>query len=117
MLRQLEQHYGQPVMPVESYCAALKIWAAIIVENNRTSLLKYGHGSTYFHVLNDVIRDITKSNLLGRLIYGKQKLRTRKCPTHEGRWSGCTPNPCPDGCSDGINVTGWLPEVDLAPAK
>lgn len=51
---------------------------------------------------------IRKSSLLDRLLYGGEKLRTRKCPQHEGTWSGLEHNGniCPHGC----HLTGWLPE-------
>jgi hypothetical protein len=52
--------------------------------------------------------NLQKSNLLWRLIYRGQPLRTEMCPLHQGQWSGCAWDPCPHGCSDGNNVTGWL---------
>lgn len=55
--------------------------------------------------------DIEKSCLLDRLIYGGEELREEPCPLHHGRWSGCTPDPCPAGCSYGDNVTGWIARV------
>ena len=62
----------------------------------------------------EVFRQITKSNLLARLIYGGQALRTTPCPTHKGRWSGCMwPKDSKDvcACMVGSNVTGWLPNA------
>ena len=65
---------------------------------------------------------IRKSCLLSRLIYVGEPLRTRKCPRHEGRWSGipwpgakCTHGPdckCASGCECIAPcgcATGWLP--------
>lgn len=54
--------------------------------------------------------DIRKSNLLGRLLYAKEKFRTRMCPLHKGHWSGHAMffEKCPHQC-DG---TGWLRESD-----
>lgn len=51
---------------------------------------------------------IIKSSLLGRLIYGGEKLRTQQCPEHKGEWSGLEhpDRPCPHGCE----MTGWIPE-------
>jgi hypothetical protein len=52
-----------------------------------------------------------KSNLLARLIYANQKVRTKKCPEHKGHWSGyysISEGPCE--CCDGLDITGWLPE-------
>jgi hypothetical protein len=57
-----------------------------------------------------VFTQIRKSNLLNRLLYQGQKLRTRMCPVHQGRWSGCAWEALPCGCQNGAgaNVTGWL---------
>lgn len=56
---------------------------------------------------------IAKSNLLHRLIYIGEPLRTKKCPEHQGRWSGCDWNFDEDKpvceCTSGLNITGWLP--------
>lgn len=65
---------------------------------------------------------VRKSCLLSRLIYVGEPLRTRKCPRHEGRWSGipwpgakCTHGPdckCASGCECIAPcgcATGWLP--------
>lgn len=60
---------------------------------------------------------IPKSNLLARLLYGGEKLRTTPCPVHCGTWSGVpfpaawfkadlSGNPYYCGCQG----TGWLPE-------
>lgn len=99
-LEALQTFYGQPVLPVRRYCDALETWARVYVEKRPSARL----------ALADVRLAIVKSNLLARLIYGGQKLRTRPCPIHKGEWSGCVPEPCAGGCSDGINLTGWLPE-------
>lgn len=48
---------------------------------------------------------IYKSNLLSRLLYFNEEVRTVQCPLHMGVWSGCHPEPCPHGC----HYTGWLP--------
>ena len=61
-----------------------------------------------------VLMQVGKSNLLWRLIYGGQTLRTTPCPTHKGVWSGCVwPKDAKDACAcmDGSNVTGWLPNA------
>ena len=54
---------------------------------------------------------IQKSSLLGRILYGGEKLRTEMCPVHEGRWSGCEfpmHNVCPHKCE----LTGWVKHPD-----
>jgi len=56
-----------------------------------------------------VFTQIHKSNLLHRLLYQGQRLRSRPCPEHKGTWSGCHWEALPCGCQDGANVTGWLP--------
>lgn len=62
-----------------------------------------------------VFSQITRSNLLARLLYDGEPLRERPCPVHKGKWSGCTwPTKSEDCCScmSGCNVTGWLPNEE-----
>lgn len=114
MLAKLADYYGQPVMPVSVYCRALETWASCIsrlnfAENAET----WQQGYSYFKVLNHLLIDIKKSNLLARLIYGGEKLRTKECPEHKGHWSGLSfpGQECPHGCDrTNGNYTGWLPE-------
>ena len=64
--------------------------------------------------VRDVFFQIGKSNLLARLIYGGEKLRTKMCPEHKGHWSGCVfreEDRCPHGCQH----TGWIPEPEDQP--
>jgi hypothetical protein len=58
--------------------------------------------------------DIHKSDLLYRLIYCGEKLRTEQCPEHKGEWSGLEhpDHRCPHGCG----LTGWLP-LEKAPPQ
>ena len=62
---------------------------------------------------------IRKSNLLHRLFYGGEEVRTKQCPIHKGKWSGCKlpeEMECKGACADGSNVTGWLkPPHDWVP--
>ena len=51
---------------------------------------------------------ITKSALLGRLLYLNEELRTTKCPEHTGTWRGLDWH-INEGCSLGCDLTGWLP--------
>lgn len=63
---------------------------------------------------------ISKSNLLHRLFYGGEDLRTEECPIHKGKWSGCKlpkEMECKGVCADGFNVTGWLKPTGAAEAK
>lgn len=53
---------------------------------------------------------IHKSNLLARLLYSGEKLRTVMCPEHKGIWSGIewSDTVCPHRCQ----LTGWVQEED-----
>lgn len=106
LLRDLSIHFGQPVKPVEKYCESLEIWAKVILEKYENEK-KLGKKSSrgYEEYLHYLLLDISKSNLLARLIYGDLPLRTIPCPEHKGRWSGCFGE-----CSYGCELTGWLPE-------
>src|SRR5690606_24282244 len=92
MLKQLSEHYGEAVMPVSQYCDAFRKYASALRENKGRSDL--------VEAFNTVLRSIPKSNLLARLIYGGEQLRSRKRPIHKGRWSGCimsASSDCPKG--------------------
>lgn len=80
LLKQLSEHYSEPVMPVRRYCQAFEDWGRALNEN--------GHELSQY--VNIMVTAIYKSNLLARLIYGGEKLRTKKCPVHQGTWSGCS---------------------------
>lgn len=116
LLKKLSKHYQQPVMPVQRYCEALKTWADCLEtaaseddEAGTRPRFKY-----LMPMLDDVRLAISKSNLLWRLIYGGEKLRTKKCPEHKGRWSGLS---SPDNdCEHGCDFTGWVPD-DFVPPK
>lgn len=125
MREQLAKHYGEPVMPVSRYCRALETWAARIEELNRPGYTDR-QGSAYWRHLGHILRDIRKSNLLARMIYGGEPLRTRECPVHKGRWTGITENtvvPAPESpigfksidAKCGCGGTGWLPEPTVMP--
>jgi hypothetical protein len=105
----LEQHYGERVAPVSEYCRA--------IEQYMQALAQDGAGSPSGERLNEIARELkfttayfAKSNLLYRLLYLGQPLRTEKCPIHDGHWAGC-PAPddyCPHGCTVAGNTTGWI---------
>lgn len=106
MLEQLSLYYKQPVLPLHRFCEALTSWARCIVELN-TDPASYprAQGSEYWKHLQKIGLDIRKSNLLGRLLYSGEKLRTRKCPKHKGHISfSYEDRDCVCG------QTGWLPE-------
>lgn len=54
-----------------------------------------------------VFLQISKSNLLWRLIYNGEEPRITMCPEHQGHWSGCSWEPPPCGC----DLIGWLPNA------
>lgn len=109
--QQLAQHYGEPVRPVSAYCEAFEQWFDII----RTTALARAKDDplrTLGEALNGVAFTlplaIRKSSLLWRLIYGGEPLRTERCPTHWGVWSGLPSfgNDCE------CDLTGWLPQTN-----
>lgn len=109
-LQALREHYRQPVLPLGRFCDALKTWFRAIEKRNIDPALHDPHrspqGKDYHTVLRLIERDIRKSNLLYRLIYEEQKLRTDQCPVHKGHWTGA------DCECDG---TGWLREPEDRP--
>lgn len=93
LIRQLEEHYGEPVQPVSAYCHAFKTWADTVAH--------------LIPAVRGIEISVTKSNLLARLIYGKERLRTTPCPEHKGHWSGLFIE-----CE--CQGTGWLPNKPLS---
>jgi len=111
LLRRLEQFYGEPVLPLENFCHAMELWMDCIVKNNTDpTLIQDGinHGHKYSEFLNLMRIDIRKSNLLGRLLYAKEPLRTRMCPIHKGHWNGEAM--FFEKCQFLCDGTGWLRE-------
>ena len=111
MLLRLEEFYREPVLPLHNFCRAMEVWFECIEKNNTDPALRRHEGEQgykYFQFLNRMRIDIRKSNLLGRLLYAKEPLRTRMCPVHKGHYSGEAMffTKCPHSC-DG---TGWLRE-------
>lgn len=117
LLAQLEHHYRQPVLPLYRFCDAITTWMRAIEQNNTEEAARREHplgrwrpedqwGHSYWQHLSKIKTDIRKSELLHRLLYKKEKLRTQRCPVHKGhQYLGQHP-PCPHGCG----LTGWLPE-------
>jgi hypothetical protein len=112
MLALLSKHFGEPVLPLGKVCNAVYGWMRCIEEANaRAKLTKaWAQGSNYSDHLTQIRHDIMKSALMGRLIYGGEKVRTKMCPLHHGKQEmhihlGAEPQ-CPHEC-DG---TGWLRE-------
>jgi hypothetical protein len=125
LLAKLEKHFREPVMPVRQYCAALNLWASAQrdkatrlaeIENPGPYEIESAKDAARFaNEVGHVFLQIEKSNLLHRLIYQRESLRTEACPVHKGKWSGCVWDDKPCGCQGvqaggfGSNVTGWLP--------
>jgi hypothetical protein len=99
MLSQLEEHFGEPVRPVSDYCNALETWSKVFCKKYPSE--ERAHSSIRI--------SIRKSNLLARLIYGGEKLRTRECPVHKGKWDG---QAMLMGCEHHCDGTGWLREPE-----
>jgi hypothetical protein len=113
MLEQLSQYYGEPVKPISQYCEAFRTWrkaiqAAYEREPEGPWKCQYGDMARDIH---ETSLHVAKSNLLARLLYEGEELRTEPCPVHKGRWSGCAwgDDACPH-CMSGSNITGWLPK-------
>lgn len=122
LLELLTKYYKQPVMPMNRFCETMRTWMDCVVKNNTDATLTgedgrqgMNHGSEYYKHFGSINTDISKSNLLGRMFYGGEKLRTRMCPTHKGHWSGI--NSCIYYCGS----TGWIhediTEEDLAAVR
>jgi hypothetical protein len=112
LLKRLSKHYGEPVLPIGHYCDALRTWEHALRER-----AKRGAGTPreksdleLTQQVSNVFLQIRKSNLLARLFYGGEKLRSEMCPTHKGEWGGLetSENQCPHGCQ----LTGWIAEPD-----
>lgn len=99
MLEQLSEHFGEPVRPVSDYCNALLTWSKVVCKKFPAE--QRAHSSIHL--------SIRKSNLLARLIYGGEKLRTRECPLHKGEWTG---QAMLMGCPHKCDGTGWLREPE-----
>lgn len=119
LTRILTRHHNEPVMPVSRYCDAFSKWAGALAER----ATRETDGDKHFRDANlDAIAKlaltielaIRKSNLLYRLIYAGQPIRTQMCPIHKGHWSGYGHGGHPCECQDGYDITGWLPTHELS---
>lgn len=114
---QAELEKGVPVMPVTFFCNFLKDWHRLSLEScpegeTEEEKKEFDRRKERYDEIRLIFIDIQKSNLLWRLIYAGEPVRTTPCPVHKGRWSGCNP-PEETGCNGACifegNVTGWLP--------
>lgn len=84
---------------VSEYCAALGMWASTITDKS----IKGAAGTIRMALM--------KSCLAKRLVYLGEALRSRKCPIHDGEWSGCYFERCPAGGDTCGCCCGWIPET------
>lgn len=110
LLAKLSRHYNEPVKPVSRYCKSFRTWALAVIERDE-GLDEKG----YSKYLPPILRDISKSNLLARLIYADEPLRTEKCPEHKGHWDGQAQ--CIWGCTYGCDGTGWLKTTEMVVSR
>lgn len=110
----LEEHYREPVRPISEVCKGITTWLDAIhdehlEDSDDYSLHQIALACDGFHGLF-LSATANKSNLLYRLLYLRQPLRTKKCPTHDGHWSGYGwPGEGTCECAVGLDLTGWLP--------
>ena len=95
------------------FCEALETWAQVFATaRDGDDVETRARREEFATNWSAVYLAIRKSCLLDRLLYGGEKLRTRPCPVHKGRWSGITDPPCTH-CGTGPTCqcnTGWMPE-------
>lgn len=106
----LEEHYREPVYPVSHVCRAVRLWVDQIIDLNQQppdEAHPSRQGAKYWDALNVIWVDVQKSNLLGRVLYRREPVRTRPCPVHKGHWTGAGPQYASCSCQG----CGWLPEV------
>lgn len=109
----LTRHYGETVRPVSAVCAALSEYVDALIQNESDGPYSPQIGAMIREHGQTILTYATKSALLARLIYAGEHLRTRKCPEHDGHWSGLASAPLSCGCGDSPdgrwgNITGWL---------
>lgn len=111
LLAKLSLYYDEPVKPISEYCRAFRVWQEAIED---ASLRETNPGlKESFEAMAGNLRAtslyVSKSNLLSRLLYCGEELRTEPCPVHKGHWAGCVwgEHRCPH-CMSGDNVTGWV---------
>lgn len=125
----LTHHYGERVAPVGDYCQGFYDWEKAIaakvdrLEAGTEYEANYGDGwaavvadelerwRAVLDALRTIGLPIAKSSMLGRRIYGGEKLRTEMCPEHRGQWSGLAYAKTLCGC----DLTGWLPSARRVP--
>lgn len=106
--KKLCEHHRDQVLTVGEFCSILRQWSSVagvfIAEmmGRKRRSFEAEEPIKPFDA-EGIFLAASKSSLLGRMIYGKEKVRTQPCPTHKGVWSGCFIDCVCGGC-------GWLPE-------
>jgi hypothetical protein len=122
--------YGDPVrylskertLPVSEFCEIMRTWAYTwmkpLATDNEFQKARRKEFTEHWRYIDGKIR---KSNLLYRLLYVGEELRTEPCPKHKGRCGSCVPDtvresdgslqklPKVCACQYEDYVTGWLP--------
>jgi hypothetical protein len=115
MLESLSRHFSCQVRPVKEYCDAFTDWmealkvAAEVYDMLTEEQKRHRSPPPLYDLVPSfgaIMLAIHKSSYLARRIYDGEKHRTKKCPVHQGHWSGLAFEPPACGC----DLTGWLPE-------
>jgi hypothetical protein len=99
----LERHYRAPVMTPGQFCEKLSAYVRALREEGSDGPYSGEAAEALREYGQFIIAFASKSSLLGRLLYGGEDVRKRRCPIHNGQWVGVSC--CPHGCDE----TGWLP--------
>lgn len=99
----------QGYIRIDQFCRAMDTWARVCQQElasdhelRRQWRKDFGKHWAFIRLA------IAKSCLLDRLIYGGETLRTKMCPVHKGRWSGCNLKGKNCDCAHDSCITGWL---------
>lgn len=112
----LMRHYGEPVLPIKKVCDGIFAWLDAISEEHGGDACEAGQRDEVLHRIAEAYESVgfslsiaaSKSNLLWRLLYLGQPIRTKKCPEHDGHWSGYAWPGKECECNVGADITGWL---------
>lgn len=107
LLAALTKHHGHPVLPLPRVCKAFDTWSRALVTEGDGDPQLTKQARDLRHLIHVTI---PKSNLLYRLLYAGETLRTERCPEHAGVWVG----PVTGGSCE-CGGTGWLPMREVSP--
>lgn len=112
---ELNRRTGDVYRPIRWVCDRLAIYCRALRDGGEDGPFGPDEAEALRQYGERIVFIASKSNLLGRLLYDGEPLRTEPCPVHKGRWSGC---PFPGDaehdceCMHYGNLTGWLPSED-----